>query len=58
MACSNRRIIRVLLSPNSLTIQCELLILQGIDINSPHYESKQFGEFKKIANLAQSVFKR
>lgn len=47
MARSIRKIIWVLLSPNSLTIQCELLILRGIDINSPHYWSKQFGIYKK-----------
>lgn len=45
------------LSPISLTIQYELLILQGIDINSPHYWSKQFGMFKKTANLARAIFK-
>lgn len=50
MACSIRRIMRVLFSLNSLTIQCELLILQGIDINSPHYWSKHFGMFKKISH--------
>lgn len=33
--------------PNSLTIQREMQILRGIDINSPHYWSKQFGMFKK-----------
>lgn len=48
--------VQVLLSPNSLPIQCKLLILRGIDINSPRYWRKQFWDvYKKILFLESST---